>query len=288
MPPSTQALMPSGSPVRIEAKISRESRCDPSLRDQLAHPHQQHAAGGEREDDQRAAAEVRVECALALEEEREARGLGGGEDDRQVPRVLVDLGVAGLALLLELLEPRDDHGHELEDDRGGDVRMSRARNRNCESAPGKEVERRRTVTPPDALKVVLDRVGGHTGRRDPSPAVEAENSAVKSTRCAFGERHALVSRRTALLLLGGSSGTASGSCVAASSRPRALVGAWPRRCLRAACSPSCAAASIDLMSAVAERPRTRFPARSEKKCAVTASFFLSSLGRGSSVHAGCS
>ena len=45
---------------------------------------------------------VRVERALALEEERVAGRLRRREDDGQVARVLVDLGVAGLALLLQL------------------------------------------------------------------------------------------------------------------------------------------------------------------------------------------
>jgi hypothetical protein len=42
--------------------------------------------------------------------------------DRQVARVLRDLRLAGLALLLQLLEPRDDHDEQLQDDRRRDVR----------------------------------------------------------------------------------------------------------------------------------------------------------------------
>jgi hypothetical protein len=42
--------------------------------------------------------------------------------DGEVARVLRDLGLAGLALLLQLLEPRDHHDEQLQDDRGRDVR----------------------------------------------------------------------------------------------------------------------------------------------------------------------
>ena len=59
---------------------------------------------------------------LALEEERVTGGLRSGEHHREIARVLVDLGVAGLALLLQPLERRYDGRHELEDDRCRDVR----------------------------------------------------------------------------------------------------------------------------------------------------------------------
>ena len=59
---------------------------------------------------------------LAAEEERVARRLGRSEHDGEVARVLVDRGVARLALLLQLGELWDHHRHQLEDDRGGDVR----------------------------------------------------------------------------------------------------------------------------------------------------------------------
>ena len=76
----------------------------------------------ERDHDQDHPAGVRLQRALALEEERVAERLRRGERDGQVARVLVDLGVARLALLLQLLEPRDDDRQQLEDDRGRDVR----------------------------------------------------------------------------------------------------------------------------------------------------------------------
>ena len=49
----------------------------------------------------------------------------GGLHDRQahgeVPGVLGDLGLPGLAFLAEGFEPRDDHREQLQDDAGGDV-----------------------------------------------------------------------------------------------------------------------------------------------------------------------
>ena len=68
-------------------------------------------AGGEGDDDEHEAPRVRVEHVLAAEEERVADRLRRRERDGQVARVLVDLGVPRLALLLQLGEPRDDHGH---------------------------------------------------------------------------------------------------------------------------------------------------------------------------------
>ena len=73
----------------------RDPVADAALRDQLAHPHEQRRAGGERDDDQHEAAGVRAcSASCALEEVRVAERLRGGERDRQVARVLVDLGVA--------------------------------------------------------------------------------------------------------------------------------------------------------------------------------------------------
>jgi hypothetical protein len=51
--------------------------------------------------------EERVAVAVA-EDEREGRGLQGGDGDGEIPRVLGDLALADRALLLQLLELRDD------------------------------------------------------------------------------------------------------------------------------------------------------------------------------------
>jgi hypothetical protein len=53
---------------------------------------------------------------------RHERGrLQDRQSDGQEPGVLGDLGLARLALLLQRLQPRDDHGEQLQDDAGGDV-----------------------------------------------------------------------------------------------------------------------------------------------------------------------
>ena len=60
-PPLTQALIPAGAEVRIEAKIRSEIPLPISaLRDQLAHPHQQGGAGGEGDHDQHEPAGVEL------------------------------------------------------------------------------------------------------------------------------------------------------------------------------------------------------------------------------------
>ncbi len=64
---------------------------------------------------------------LALQQVARARqrhdagGLQDREPQRQVSRVLGDLGLARLALLLQRLEPWDHHDEQLQDDAGGDV-----------------------------------------------------------------------------------------------------------------------------------------------------------------------
>ena len=99
----------------------RDAVADAALRDQLAHPHEQRRASGERDDQQDNPTSSQLKRTVAVEEERETRGLDGGQAYRRVSRVLVDLRVARLALFLKLLEPRNYHGHQLHDDRRRDV-----------------------------------------------------------------------------------------------------------------------------------------------------------------------
>ena len=103
---------------------------DAALGDQLAEPHDHGGAGGHGHDhDQEGGGAVAVQQALvaALEQiagpgERDDAGrLEDGESEGQVAGVLGDLGLTGLTLLLERLEPRDDHDEQLQDDAGGDV-----------------------------------------------------------------------------------------------------------------------------------------------------------------------
>ena len=111
-----------------------------------------------------------VEDALAAEQERVTGRLRRRENDGQVPRVLRDLGVPGLAFLLELGELRDDHGHELEDDRGRDVRHDPEREQRelRERAAREEVEQAEDRVAP-GVEVVLDRLRVDARGRDPRP-----------------------------------------------------------------------------------------------------------------------
>ena len=57
---------------------------------------------------------------LPLQPERDSDALNQAKDDRQIARVLCDLAAADL-LLPELSSAPVDRGHQLQDDRGGDV-----------------------------------------------------------------------------------------------------------------------------------------------------------------------
>ncbi len=108
----------------------RHAVADAALGDQLAEPHDDRGAGGHHDHDDRGGVEALVRDDLlltareqlpALGQRDDAGGLQHGERDRQVPGVLGQLALAGLAFLLELLEARDDHGQQLDDDAGRDV-----------------------------------------------------------------------------------------------------------------------------------------------------------------------
>jgi hypothetical protein len=62
-----------------------------------------------------------------LEKDRDAAGLQRGDEDRAVTRQLRNLLAAFLAFLLQLLEVRHDRAHQLEDDRGRNVRHNAER-----------------------------------------------------------------------------------------------------------------------------------------------------------------
>jgi len=109
----------------------RHAVADAAVGDQLTQPHDHRGAGRHRDDhgDQREdvlVVEDRLVAALeelvVAGERDDAGGLQDGQPDRQVPRVLGELGLAGLALLLQLLEARDHHDEQLHDDARGDVR----------------------------------------------------------------------------------------------------------------------------------------------------------------------
>ena len=58
---------------------------------------------------------------LTLQADGDTVGLEDGQEHGEVARVLVDNLAAGLALLLQRLQRRDDGGQQLDDDGGGDV-----------------------------------------------------------------------------------------------------------------------------------------------------------------------
>ena len=98
-------------------------------------------------------------------------GLQDRQRDRQVAGVLGQLVLTRLPFLLQLLEPRDDHGEQLDDDAGGDVGHDAQReDRQLQQrTAGEQVDQRvdagvlAALDLPDALLHVRVR---HPGRRD--------------------------------------------------------------------------------------------------------------------------
>ena len=74
----------------------------------------------------------------------EAGGLQDGQADGEVAAVLGQLLLTGLALLLQLLEARDDHDEQLDDDAGGDVGhdAQREHRQPQQRAAGEQVDQR--------------------------------------------------------------------------------------------------------------------------------------------------
>ena len=112
----------------------RHAVADAAVGDQLAHPHDDGGARHHRDHHRRdvehgRVGDDRVGGDVAVREQRAAAGkldvpgrLQDRQADGQVPGVLRDLRLAGLALVLERLKPGDDDGQQLEDDARGDVR----------------------------------------------------------------------------------------------------------------------------------------------------------------------
>src|SRR5215218_9750333 len=172
--PLYQARMPPGRLERIEAKIRSEMPF-PIPRLVISSPiHISSVVAAVRETRMRTKRPALSWKAgnLTVEEIGVAGRLKNREDDRQVTRVLVDLGVAGLSLLLQLLQPWHDHGHELEDDRGGDVGHDPEREEGelAERATGEDVQQAEDGA---ALprEVVVDRA--RVDARDRNPAAQA-------------------------------------------------------------------------------------------------------------------
>ena len=104
----------------------RDTVTDTLVGDLLAEPHNKHGTGDQ---DRRCIANETERIAvnerrggLVVEVGNECRTLQHQNTDRQETSPLVHLAAAALTLLLHLLEIRDHHTHQLDDNRGGDVR----------------------------------------------------------------------------------------------------------------------------------------------------------------------
>ena len=102
---------------------------DATLRHLLAQPHDEGRTGRERDHGHQAESPARLEHHAGAAGRLDGLETGGDEEalhererDRPVARVLRDLAPPDLAFLGELLEVRDHHGEELQDDARADVR----------------------------------------------------------------------------------------------------------------------------------------------------------------------
>src|SRR6266852_703854 len=106
----------------------RHAIADSAFADLFAEPHDERRAGGQRQDGHENEQGPRViyQGLAAVDRALQGGSDGGGLDDaehnRQIARVLRNLPPAELALFLQFLEVRKHHGHQLQDDRRGDVR----------------------------------------------------------------------------------------------------------------------------------------------------------------------
>ena len=109
----------------------RHALADPVLGNQLTHPHQEHRAGGHRDDDRQRAQRVLVEAEVLddgrptaraeVDQVRRAIRLEEGQRHRQPVRPLIDFLATTLAFFGDFLQPRNSRLHDLHDDLGGDV-----------------------------------------------------------------------------------------------------------------------------------------------------------------------
>src|SRR6202008_2633204 len=100
----------------------------------------------------------------------ERRRLEDGQPEREVAGVLRDLRLAALPLPAQLLQPRDDHGEQLEDDRRGDVRHDAEREdrQRQQRTAGEQVQQREDaalLTGLQGLDALLYVPVRHTGAR---------------------------------------------------------------------------------------------------------------------------
>ena len=113
--PSSQGLRSARGQRRDDAgeDDQRDAVADAARGDLLAQPHQEQRAADQGDRRSRSGRTGRdrsprgpADAIMALQADRDAVGLEGRQDHREVARVLVDLLAAGLALLLQRLERR--------------------------------------------------------------------------------------------------------------------------------------------------------------------------------------
>src|ERR1041385_2341102 len=102
----------------------RYTVADAAAGDLLANPHQKDRAASERDHRRHPKEQSGRDNHMApmLEPKRDAVSLNCGESDRSITRVLIYDFSSRLAFLLEVLEFGEHGRHQLDDDRGGDVR----------------------------------------------------------------------------------------------------------------------------------------------------------------------
>jgi hypothetical protein len=102
----------------------RNAVADAAGGDLLTQPHQEHGATGERNHRGNAEIPARINdhVALAFKPDGNTIGLQRRQNDSAIAGILVDLLAALLALFLELLKMRTHGRHQLNDDRGRDIR----------------------------------------------------------------------------------------------------------------------------------------------------------------------
>src|SRR5882757_1077212 len=102
----------------------RHAISDSALADLLAKPHDEGRAGGQRQDRHKheTGSSVVDQRARVLQRGGDGRGLDNAQHNRQIAGVLRNLAPAQLTLFSQLFEVWEHHGHQLQDDRRGDVR----------------------------------------------------------------------------------------------------------------------------------------------------------------------